>query len=456
VISALWVTFAVALGCALVYRYGQLDTMEPRWARILIVFGAGSAAGMGLTSCLFFLCRLAAPSTPRLAMGFEIAAMAWLVFQIWKHQQSAAPHARSMAVLLPGLMGALAVAFLVGTIAVTGTWDSNPQGGWDAWSIWNLRARFLAEGTLPQRAWSSLLTSSHPEYPLLLSSFVARSWAFAGSASDTGPIITSYLFFLALLATLTGGFAIYRGRSTGLLIGLALLGAPALMHEVAGQYADIPVACYMACATIFVLLERPLLAGLFAGLAAWTKDEGALFLVAFFVLLALTRREQLRYAAIGVMPGAAVTALFKLALAPAGPLYAKQTAAEFVHRLIDPARFWQVLTAFAHEFSASGMRLYHPILPIIVLAAGLGFDRKRRKDALFAVALLVIMTAGYVGTLLITPLDLKWQLDTAVSRLVVQLWPALLIAAFAGMNGLEKAITEPAPVQPKLRKKAKA
>src|SRR5437899_5932982 len=95
------------------------------------------------------------------------------------------------------------------------------------------------------------------------------------------PIAASYLFFLALLALLTGGLAAYRGPSTGLLAGLALLGAPAVLREAASQYADVPMACYMAAAMTLALLDRPLLAGLFAGLGAWTKDEGVLFLGVF-------------------------------------------------------------------------------------------------------------------------------------------------------------------------------
>ena len=58
---------------------------------------------------------------------------------------------------------------------MSGAWENNPQGNWDAWSIWNLRARFLAAGGIvAHRAWSPLLSSTHPEYPLLTSAFVAR------------------------------------------------------------------------------------------------------------------------------------------------------------------------------------------------------------------------------------------------------------------------------------------
>ena len=50
-----WLFFAVALGCAMLYRFGRLGDLEPRWAAALLVFGAGAAAGVGAASCLFLI-----------------------------------------------------------------------------------------------------------------------------------------------------------------------------------------------------------------------------------------------------------------------------------------------------------------------------------------------------------------------------------------------------------------
>src|SRR5206468_645905 len=104
--------------------------------------------------------------------------------------------------LTPWLMGALILALLIATGAMSTVWEANPHGSWDAWSIWNVRAKFLASGDSPQRAWSPALDWTHPEYPLLVSGVVARAWAQAGSMGPEAPIAASYLFFLALLALL--------------------------------------------------------------------------------------------------------------------------------------------------------------------------------------------------------------------------------------------------------------
>ena len=63
------------------------------------------------------------------------------------------------------------------------------QGDWDAWAIWNLRARFLIEPTDRWKdAFVPALTWAHPNYPMHLPSAVARGWLQAGSESVTIPI----------------------------------------------------------------------------------------------------------------------------------------------------------------------------------------------------------------------------------------------------------------------------
>ncbi len=87
------------------------------------------------------------------------------------------------------------------------------------------------------------------------------------------PAATSYIFFLSLIAMVGGGIMALRGMALGLAAALVLACTPALLREVPAQYADVPVACYMAGALVFVLLDRPWMAGALAGFAAWTKDE---------------------------------------------------------------------------------------------------------------------------------------------------------------------------------------
>jgi hypothetical protein len=321
----------------------------------------------------------------------------------------------------------------IATAAIAAAWESNPQGNWDAWAIWNLRARFLAsEPGLAARAWSPLLGPiTHPEYPLLVSGLVGRSWAFGRSISTAVPEAASYIFFLALLAMMAGGVAALRGPVLGLLSALALAASPALVHEVPAQYADVPLACYIAGAVVFALLEQPAIAGILAGFALWTKDEGALFLIVFAAALLVFRRRMFWRAAVGALPVLALFLLFKegLARGNASSLLTASLPGAW-QRLNTLSRYGTIAAAFGREFANFGVGWYHPLLPLGAASLAFRFDATRRRDAAMAGLVALAMLAGYFGIYAITANDLNWQLQTSLGRLLVQVWPLVLLAGF--------------------------
>lgn len=441
----LWILVAAAIGSMLAYRFGGLRGFAPRWAAGLLICGAGTATGIGITSIIFFICRTLVPGFPVLPMLVELALAAWLGFEIYRRRaySVATPRTKPFAWNVV-LALVLLIVVGVGTLAMTTFWEANPQGNWDAWAIWNLRARFLASGGhLATRAWSPIL-SSHPEYPLLVSGFVARLWIYSGSTGPMAPAATSYALFLALLAISTGGIAALESGSLGLLFGLVLAGSPFLLHEVPAQYADVPLAAYLAGALLLMLLERPLAAGVFASLAAWTKDEGSLFIVAFLAWMAIAQRRRFPQALAGAIPVGTLVLVFKLFLARgASSLLAESTkGAGLGPRLTDFSRYLTVARAAIEQLWNLRLGWYHPILPLLVLALTLKFKANWRRDVLPAGALTAAMLAGYFFVFIITPNDLNWQLETTSGRLAVQLWPAVLITIFAGLRAPEHIASE--------------
>jgi hypothetical protein len=423
----------------------------------LLIFGAGAAAGIGLTSILFFLALLIVPAAPGIAMWMEIAALGWISYDLFRHRGTGSPVEPERqfpwnAVLIAGLL----LAMIVAIFAVSGSWDGKSQGDWDAWSIWNLRARFLAAGgSLSHRAWSPLLSSTHPEYPLLLSGFVARCWTYGHSISTAVPIAVSCIFFLALISLVSGGVAAWRSGTLGLLLGLSLAATPTLVHAVPDQYADIPLACYFAGALVLALLDRPVLAGLMAGLAAWTKDEGLLFAAVFLVAAVLFRRAHFPRLFAGAAVGGAAAVFFKAVLARGTTSLLGGSVPTLVQHLSDPARYRQVAGAMGSEFIALASGWYHPILPALVLAIALRFEINRRRDLLFCSVVAVSVSAGYFFIYIITPNDLTWQLQTSLNRLYLQLWPILLLTIWTALRTPESTAIIQAPAQEK-RKKAKS
>jgi hypothetical protein len=456
--SLIWMLEAILLGCLLVCRFTDLPGIRPLWARLFLIFGTGAAGGIGLTSCLFFLVGVLL-GAPVAAMAVELALVAWSGYEVFRRRTPV--FQPDEGARLPLLFPAAAVILLlaIGLAAMT-AWtasEANPQGNWDAWAIWNLRAKFLASGAgLAQRAWSPVLVAAtHPEYPLLLSSFVGRCWAFGHSFATSVPAATSFVFFLSLIALAAGGVATLRGPALGFLIALALASTPRLLHEVSAQYADVPLACFFAGALVFALLDRPALAGVFAGFAAWTKDEGLLFLLLFLVATAVFKRRAALAALAGALPIAAIAIFFKTVLSRGNASLLSASLPGAVHRIAIAGRYVKIIAAFGHEALAMAPGWYHPILPLIALAAVLRFDRERRRDAVFCGVILGALLLGYFGIFILTANDLDWQLQTSLSRLLVQVWPALVLTAFIALRApAATAAIQPAPV-PKARKKAR-
>jgi hypothetical protein len=475
VIAALGCLFlAIALGCAAIWRpLACLVGSKPRWAVIVLGLGGGAAFGIGATSIFFFAVDLVIPGFRWVELVVEIAVLAWLIYKIRGARASARATSKPRGPLSLMMASALLVVLILATSAMSQAWDRNPQGNWDAWSIWNLRAKFLAapdsagpaSSAMAARAWSPLLTGTHPEYPLLLSGAVARCWGLSNSglaAADSVPIVIGYTFFLALIATVTGGIAISRGAPAGLIAGLTLATSGALLHEAPSQYADVQLAAYLACAVVFLLIDRsiwrPIWAGVFAGFAAWTKDEGAMFCVVLAILLAAScvwdnsRRRDLPRVILGMLPGALTFGLFKIFLAPQ---VNSQFSAGLLSRLANMGRWEVVLGGVASQIASLGAGWFHPVFIVAAFAIGAGFRVDSRRGefppALLCTALAVAMLGGYCVAMVTSPDDAAWQTGTAAGRLMVQWWPFAVVAMMMWLRPEEDLAVEETSAKNKRR-----
>jgi hypothetical protein len=384
------------------------------WAQVLLVVGSGIGLGIGFTAVLFFLARAFVP-VPLLAPLMEVAVGAWLAWEVFRMPKPVTTPGRVNWMIVGGLVAVLGLA--MGAFAHA--WENNPQGAWDAFSIWNLRAKMLAspEG-LASRAWSPLLKHTHPDYPLLLSSFVARGWAYSGSLGESAvPITTSFLFFVGLLALGTGGLVIARSPSIGLAFGLVLAASPSLLHEVPAQYADVPIAYYFVAAVLLALLNRPMLAGVFAGLGAFTKNEGFVFVAALVLAMTVARKRPELILA-GAAPFVALSAFLKYVLAAGAQTVQTANA--------NTTQIGAIVSGFLTEFMNLGAGLYHPLMPVAALALTWGLDAQYRRLAMTTLGVAVVMMASYFFAVLFTPIDVTWQVGTALARFYAQIWPTVL------------------------------
>ncbi len=65
------------------------------------------------------------------------------------------------------------------------------------------------------------------------------------------------------------------------------------------------------------------------------------------------------------------------------------------------------------------------------------------------------MLLSFFGVYLVTANDLTWILQTSLSRILVQVWPALVLAGFLSLRAPEAAAIITLAPAPKVRKKAR-
>ena len=431
---------ASLIGYCVVRLWLPADTLRSPWTHVLHAT-LGIGLGTGLTACLYWLLVVRGAGTLPVILAAELVMLVALGTLVIRQRSAAAPEGDTPAApgfpyWLPG--AGLAIMLGIFITAFTSIVELNPQGGWDAFSIWNLRARFLLHTATWKLSVTPLPVGTHMEYPLLLSSVVARGWTYTGSPSPTMPIVSAFFFAVGLVLLLVSTIALARGASAGLLAGAVLLASPAFMTQAPSEYADVPLAFFFF-ATLALTVQggtsRYLsLAGVFAGFAAWTKNEGALLLVAVATALFVSGwrsagwRSATRQAGIfllGALPGLLLVLWFKLALAPPDPLAGQMTVG-LGKKIFDGGRWLKVAGGFLNQ----AWEVY--LLPLVLLGMTCGLLRLRPRDERMPVPLFAVLLvlAGYFAVFLVTKDDLDWLFATALDRLYMHAWPALVLAAF--------------------------
>ncbi len=436
----------------------------PDWRHRLLRGALAAGLGLGLASGGFFAAVVLAESSRATALTADAALL--LAALGLRRLRPAGPATRALwPAARPGPAwlwllrgsGALAVGgALAAAVLFAGL---QPHGAWDAWGIWNLRARFLFRGGADWRdGLSPLVGWSHPDYPLLLPGLVARAWWYAGRDTVEAPWMLAGVFAAATVALALAAVALLRGEGQGWLAAVVLVSAPEYVRQATNQLADVPLAFFYLAAVVALGLadqagdgegrgRLAVLGGLALGLAAWTKNEGlAGALAVLLVRLAVAARggawrRRLRVdlapTAAGLAPMLLAVAYFKLRLAPPSEYLSLAGLA----RLADTARYADIARGLLHELRRFGdWPISLPaLLAAYTLARGVRGTPAVRGPAAAAALTVVSIGAAYVGAYLITPHPLVWQLRTSLSRLMVQLWPAAVFAYFLWVTPPEAA-----------------
>jgi hypothetical protein len=188
--------------------------------------------GLGFASCLYFfllLMHLREPLILRIDATLWVVALVVLGADAWSRRgRSTGVDHRNFYRLKVDWIALIAVA--VGTLvlfalASRSFWlhrSLHPHGEWDAWAMWNLRARAILRAG---PGWMSAFSNYWPnvDYPLLLPLTVGRLWAFEHAETTIIPAVVAFTFFVSTVATLTVLVGQTQGWVSGFLSGAVLL-----------------------------------------------------------------------------------------------------------------------------------------------------------------------------------------------------------------------------------------
>ena len=400
------------------------------WLSLALAPGIGS----GVCSLAFFLFR-------RPMFTVEAALTAAAAFLLWKYRT------RFSNLRIRNSRGGLLVVFLplltLTLVAFTVRIYRVPHGGWDGWAIWNWEARLLYRAGAH---WKDQLPFAfHGDYPLLVPITTARLWRYTGTEIPEAGAWLGGVLGLCSAAVLILTLGELRGVVLGMLLGVTLLGTPSYLHYATSEYADIPLSFYFlgSLALTAIYFEKNTeagaigylrLAGFLAGCAAWTKNEGVLFLLALGVSLTvpiLHKRLQTVRRVLAFATGAALPllVLFAFKLTNTVRNYVVAYEPGKLQKALDLTRHATILKYIGKYSLSFGAWYLSPLIPLFAFVLLLGIDRSitRRQSWLTLAITLVIVSAGYYVVYLTTPVELKVHLDASLDRLFLQLWPSFLL-----------------------------
>lgn len=338
-----------------------------------------------------------------------------------------------------------AMIFFVSLLSTASYLLRRKQGDWDAWMMFNRSALFISRDPVH---WLESFSPQmdpifHADYPLLLAMNIASGWSVLGSETPHVPMVQDMLFAVGCVGMMAGALASVKSMGQAALGVIIFWGAPVVVNEGSRELADLPLAFFILATGIliylFVLHRKPgllVLAGLTAGLAAWTKNEGSVFVLAtgLGLLAALLRKKTWRlllWPALGLAFPLAIVLFFKLFLAPPSDVLSNGPGRS-IQQVLDAARHAEILRYFWKEtirfgnWKVPGLSLgIIPVLLLYLVLSQTKIDKSLLNAYLAIVMILVLQVLGYYAAYLISPYDLTWHLSYSLQRIFLQVFPLL-------------------------------
>jgi len=397
-------------------------------------------AGVGISS-LFSFVWIWAKLDLRIYVLMETFLVGLVTLLIaWKKRSDLRSFPQNIGVALNKQSSIWSMILVVGIILfVSFFWINSardPHGKWDAWSNWNVVARFVYRGG---QNWQStfLRIYGHPDYPFLLAMSNAITWELLSKETIHGPITLAFSFTLSLVGLLFGLSNALRGSKQATLVVIVLMMQPTIAYHGMALYADIPEAFYfLASAGLIPLFfscydkSIAIIAGLMTGLGAWTKNEGLTFvainLIAWVGIGILFKEKSVIKKFIsGIFLPMFVIIFFKIFLAPGNDLLAGKQ--DILKQLLDTQRYvtiGQYAGRTSWEFGSQPIPIAAILFAYTIFVGTTRNSIQAIPPVLFTVSAQLMF---YFSIFVISPHDLEWHLATSLNRLYLHVFPLVLL-----------------------------
>ena len=315
-----------------------------------------------------------------------------------------------------------------------------PEGAWDAVSMWNFKARFLATGN---DSWSGMFSDYydyiHRDYPLFLPCLLARNYIYVKETSNIIPTFFSCFFTISCFILPYLYLKKLKNIYFAIFSICLLVFSPSIFNECFKQYSDIPLAVF-SLISLYELIswERnsndssPYLCIIFSSLCFWIKNEGIPWFIMYsiIVLYYMYKKTNSKVDIIKLMIKKTIP-LFATVI----PVYLSiMSVAYFANNENDLMQglfsrlgqfyLWNryyLIIIFAIAFLKK--HLWIITIPIFLL---LGFIDSQYKKYSLLFVLILMMFSCYFLIYVTTPLDLFNHLKTSFSRIVTSFLPSLV------------------------------
>jgi hypothetical protein len=296
----------------------------------------------------------------------------------------------------------------------------NPLNAIDGWVIWGLRARALYDFGHPVAPIFTDPAYQALQHPLLLPALEALDFRVMGGFDGTVVHLQLLGFAIAFVG---GAWGLLRSRVLPLLLAavvLAAVTAPTFFNQLPSNYADVPVAVFVALGVAALGTEQLPAAALFLGAAALTKNEGEMFALTAFVAAALVaRRAQLRPLALAALAVIAVDVPWRIWIL----VHHVKIAEYSISDVFNPSYLYDHrgrVAPSAHELWHQLWRLesFSFVVPLVLVGFAGALLLRRFRVAAFGAAWLLLSFGGLLAIYWISTNPLKSHLTDSADRTV--------------------------------------